>query len=276
MDRFLTGFGDPHCPVATSFQERATLAVPPEVHRIVWRRPAPGPVVPLANTNARRDEGFPVAVGFELGRGRVAVVSSSGVFANEAVRVCAWGADVAVARVLEYMRPSGPQPPLVFDEFHHGYGLHQGSLRAVTGYLAGTSSGRFLTQALLAGLLLLLAKAPRPIVPREATRIARRSPLEHVDALGHAYADVGATRTATARLVSGLRRRTGRIAGRGSAGDDAAFLAAVRDRFPSLATPVDLVSNALERPVSARDLIAVGTALGAIEQYLLTTPPHSS
>jgi len=133
-----------------------------------------------------------------------------------------------------------------------------------------------LTQALLAGLILVLAKAPRPIVPREPARIVRRSPLEHVDALGHAYADVGATRTATARLVSGLRRRTGRIAGRGSAGDDAAFLTVVRDRFPSLEAPVDTVRHALEHPVSARELIAVGDAVGTIEHYLLTTPPHSS
>jgi len=275
VGRFLAGFGDSHCPTATSFRQRAALAVPPEVHRIIWRRPAPGLIVPLANTNARIEEGFPVAVGFEMGRGgRVAIVSSSGIFANDAVRVCAWGADVAVSRTLEYVRPAGDAPRLVFDEFHHGYGLHQGSLRAVVAYLAGTSSGRFLTQALIAGLLLVLAKAPRAIVPREPARIARRSPLEHVDALGHAYADVGATRTATARLLSGVRRRAGRVAGR--AGDDEAFLAAVRDRFPSLAAPVDVVRDALARPVSTRELTAVGVALGTIEQSLLTTPPHSS
>jgi hypothetical protein len=274
--RFLAGFGDAHCPSTTSFQERAGLVVPPEVFRIVWRRPAPGPVEPIANTNARIDEGFPVAVGFGFGRGRVAVVSSSGIFANEAVRVCGWGADLAVARTLEYMRPRGSQPRLVFDEFHHGYGLHPGSIRAVAGYLSGTPSGHFLTQALLAGLILVLAKAPRPIVPREPPRIVRRSPLEHVDALGHAYADVRATRTATARLVSGLRRRTGRIAGRGNVGDDAVFLTVVQDRFPSLAVPVEIVRRALEHPLSARELIAVGDAIGTIEHYLLTIPPHSS
>lgn len=274
VGRFLTGYGDASCPKPTSFQEMTTLAVPPEVHRIVWRRPAPGPVVSLASTTSRIEDGFAVVVGFPLGRGRVAVASSSAIFANEAVRTCTWGADVAVARVLEYVRPPEEHPRLVFDEFHHGYGMHQGSIHAVTSYLAGTSSGHFLTQALIAGLLLVLAKAPRPIAPRDPARIARRSPLEHVDALGHAYADVGATRTATARLVSGVRRRAGRFAGR--SGDDDAFLAAVRTRFPALAAPVHLVEDALHRPVSARELVAVGTALGTIEQHLLTTPPHTS
>jgi len=202
-------------------------------------------------------------------------VSSSDVFANEAVRVCAWGADVAVARALEFTRETSGAPRLVFDEFHHGYGQHPGSLRAVSTYLSGTPSGHFLAQALIAGLILVLARAPRPIIPREPERIARRSPLEHVDALGQAYADVDATRTATARLLGGVRRRTGRLRGRG-AGDDSAFLASVRDRFPSLGSSVDLVSNALERRVSTRELIAVGAALSIIEHHLLTTPPPSS
>jgi hypothetical protein len=178
------------------------------------------------------------------------------------------------------VHPGGEAPRLVFDEFHHGYGSHQGSLHAVVAYLSSTGSGRFLAQALLAGLLLVLARAPRPIVPREPARIARRSPLEHVDALGHAYADVDATRTATARLVSGVRRRTGRLGTR-AGGDDATFLAGIRERFPSLAASVDVVSDALGRTVSARELVAVGTALTTIEQHLLTTPPlttppHSS
>ena len=49
----------------------------------------------------------------------------------------------------------------------------RGSVRAVMSYLAGTSSGHFLTQALVAGLLLVLANAPRPIRP--ARTAAHRS-----------------------------------------------------------------------------------------------------
>jgi hypothetical protein len=274
--RFLNGSSDPNCP-PPSFQERASLTVPPEVHRVVWYRPAPGPTVTLARVNGRDDEEFPVVVGFPMGRGRVAVVTSSGIFANEAVRMCTWGADVGVARALEYVRPRDRAPPrLVFDEFHHGYGTHAGSVRAIAAYLGGTSSGHFLTQALLAGLLVVLAKAPRAIPPRTAARIARRSPLEHVDALGHAYADVGGTRTATARLLSGVRRRAERTTARARAIDDEAFLDSVHARFPTLGQPVEVVRDALRRPLSTRELVGVGTALETIEHHLLTTPPHSS
>jgi hypothetical protein len=276
--RFLTGINDPNCAPQT-FQERASLSVPPEVRRVVWYRPAPGPTMTLARVNDREKEEFPVVVGFPMGRGRVAVVTSSGIFANEAVRMCDWGADVGVARAFEYVRPRDPdttRPRLVFDEFHHGYGMHSGSLRAISAYLAGTPSGHFLMQALLAGLLLVLAKAPRALPPRNPPRIARRSPLEHVDALGHAYADVGATRTVTARLLSGVRRRAERtIAGAGSI-DDGAFLDRVRARFPALGESVEVIRDALRRPVSSRELTAVGTALETIEHHLLTTPPHSS
>src|SRR5204863_38384 len=81
--------------------------------------------------NQRLDAGFPVAVGVPMGAGRVAVVSTSAVFTNDAIRVCAWGADVAVARVLEYVRPATTaHPRIVFDEFHHGFGAHAGSLGA--------------------------------------------------------------------------------------------------------------------------------------------------
>lgn len=274
--QFLTGFTDSTCP-PPSFQERASLAVPPEVHKIVWFRQAPGPTVTLARVTGRESEEFPVVVGFPMGRGRVSVVTSSGIFANEAVRTCDWGADVGVVRAFEYVRPGdGVRPRLVFDEYSHGYGAHAGSLHAISVYLGGTPSGRFLTQALLAGLLLVFARAPRALPPRDPARVARRSPLEHVDALGHAYADVGATRTATARLLSGVRRRAERTTARAGSVDDEAFLDSVRRRFPAIGTSVDVVRDALRRPLSSRELVAVGAALETIEHHLLTTPPHSS
>jgi len=275
--RFLSGYGDPECPTPQSFSERAVLAVPPEVRQLVWLRPPPGRVVTLASTHDRIDAGFPVAVGFPLGAGRVAVASTSLIFANDVIRQCSWGADVAAARVLEYVRPSGDtRPRLVFDEFHHGYGTHGGSLSAVATYLSRTPSGHFVAQALLAGLLLVLALAPRPIVPRETGRIQRRSPLEHAEALGHAYADVGATRTATARLVSGVRRRVGRVVGAGVGADDETFLSAAAERFPTLAEPVSSVREALRQPVSPRAFVDVGEALKTIEHHLTTPPTHRS
>jgi hypothetical protein len=275
-DRFLADYADPACPAPPTFSERSLMAIPPEVHQIVWRRPAPGPTVPLVTTK-RRTDGFSVGVGFPMGAGRVAVVSSSAIFTNDALRECRWGADIAAARVLEYVRPANvAHPSLVFDEYHHGFGMHGGSLSAVTGYLVHTSSGRFLAQALIAGLLLVLAKAPRPIVPHDPERIVRRSPLEHAEALGQAYADVGATRTVAARLVSGLRRRVGRIVPGGARLDDRAFLDSVAGRWPDARPSVSVVDRALREPMPPRELAAVGDAVRDIEHHLTTSPPPTT
>ena len=178
-------------------------------------------------------------------------------------------------KLIEYTRPpssGGAAPVLVFDEFHHGFGQHGGSVSAAKTYLLRARSGRAIAQLLAAGLLLLFAVAPRPLVPRDDTRITRRSPLEHADALGHAYEDVHATRTATATLVGGLRRRMrGIIAVPASVGDGA-FLEAVTRRIPSLGPTVAMVSRAQSAQLTNRDFAAVGEALAKIEAELLSTP----
>jgi hypothetical protein len=271
--RLLSTYGDPNCPPPASFHDRTLLALPPEVNQIRWRRPAPGPTTTLATTQGGVETPLTVGVGFPLGSGRVAVVSSPALFANDAVRLCGTGADIVVARAFEFVRPAGVAAPrMVFDEFHHGFGTHGGSMTAITRYLGGTGSGRFLTQALVAGLLLVLARAPRPVPPKDPERITRRSPLEHADALGHAYADVEATRTATARLVGGLRRRAGRVVAAPPGADDAVFLDVVGQRYPSLNDSVSRVRRGLAEPVSSRELAAIGEALNDIERQITTAP----
>jgi Domain of unknown function (DUF4350) len=263
---------DPDC---REIERPAALTLPPVVQEIVWRRPPPGTVTELAATDERLGPRLLVGIGVRVGRGRVVLVSGPDLFRNDVVRNCPWRADIVVVRALEFVRPAAGRPTLIFDEYHHGFGTHPGSTRAVTLYLARTSSGHFLLQALIAGLVLLLAKAPRPIVPHEPPRVARRSPLEHADALGQAYADVHATRTATMHLVAGLRRRSGRMVGVGSVADDA-FLEAVAQRHPDLRDSVDTIRRALLEPLEPRDLSAVGDALRTIEQRLTATLSSSS
>ena len=271
--RFLSGYRDPDCPDPQTFRERALLAIPPEVHGLFWKRPPSG-MAAIVTTDRRFGAAQPVASGFALGKGRVVVVSTSAILANDALRVCEWGADVATARILEYARPGFPSSvPLVFDEFHHGFGMHGGSLTAISRYLARTASGHFFLQALVAGLLLLLAMAPRALPPRDPVVVARRSPLEHADALGHAYADVAATRTAVQHLVSGLRRRVGRTVAVSAGADDVAFLEAVTVRDPSLGTAVAVLRNAISTPVTPQALLDVSEALRAIE-HQLSMPPQ--
>jgi len=204
-------------------------------------------------------------------------VSAAEVFANSAIATCEWSADVTVARALEYVRPdSGPAQTMVFDEFHHGAGVHPGSATAVVTYLSETRSGRFFATVLAAAVLLLFAVAPRPIVPLEPKFIQRRSPLEHADALGRAYADVDATRTATSRLVSGLRRRIGRTVPLPKGADDVAFLDAVAQRVPEARARVMTVRRALTETIARRDFAPIGEALTEIERALLTPPPKQT
>ena len=256
------------------------FAVPPEVRDITWSRHAPGRVRRLVRAGAGGGTGRQVSgIGFPMGKGRVAVVGGSDVFSNAAVRVCRLDADIAAMRLIEFTRPppaSGEAPVLVFDEFHHGFGVHGGGLKAAVGYLWRARSGHLLAQALAAGLLLLLAMAPRPLVPHAVTQVMRRSPLEHAAALGRAYEDVGATRTATSSLVSGLRRRVRGIVAVPSSQDDSEFLQAVARRIPSLAPRVAVVTRARTSDTAKRDFASVGQALAAIEEQLQSTPSTRS
>lgn len=252
------------------------FAIPPEVREITWTRHAPGVVEPLIHNGS--GPRLVSGLGFRMGKGRVAVVGGSDVFSNSAVRVCRLGADIAAMRLVEYTRPGGPtsHPVLVFDEFHHGFGVHGGSLKAAVGYLSRASTGHLFAQALAAGLILLLAMAPRPLVPRTVTQIMRRSPIEHAAALGRAYEDVGATRTATSSLVSGLRRRMRGIVAVPSSADDGVFLEAVVRRIPSLAPRVETVNRARADDTPKRDFAEVGRALATIEEQLQSTPSTRS
>ena len=171
--------------------------------------------------------------------------------------------------MLAFVRPpNDPKPAVVFDEYHHGYGVHGGSLRAAAMYLGRTSSGHFLAQALVAGLLLLLAKAPRALPPRDVGQIQRRSPIEHADALGRAFEDVGATRTATARLLGGVRRRVGRAVAVSPGATDDEFLTIVERTNPRLSDSIRQIRNALEQPVAPQQFSLAGTALERIEHAL--------
>jgi hypothetical protein len=272
LGRFVAPVADDSCDDAIHERRSGLFATPPVITGISWRGRPPSDLVTFANVATRPGDESPAAAGFTVGRGRVALVSDAELFTNDVLRVCRWQADLVVARLLEYARRSdgsSRRTTLVFDEYHHGYGLHPGSLRAIGRYLLDTPSGHAFVQLLAAGLVLLLAVAPRPIVPRDPERITRRSPLEHADALAHAYAEVGATRTITSRLLDGVRRRVGRHVS--SAADADAFLQAVATTRPPVADDVERVQAALREPKAPRDLLAVGASLRRIEEVLTPT-----
>ena len=211
------------------------------------------------------------AVGFPLGRGRVVVAADPDLLRTDVLRHCAWGADVIAIRMLEWLRAGGSEPRtmIVFDEFHQGFGPRSDMLSAAVGFMVNHPVGRAIAMSLVAALVLLIALAPRPLPPVDAERIERRDPREQVDALAHAYEQVRGTRTITARLLHGLRRRVDHSGSRASRSDEA-FLVAVAQRAPHLQGDVEIVRHALGETIANRALPDVGEALGRIE-YTLTT-----
>jgi hypothetical protein len=210
------------------------------------------------------------AIGMPYGQGRVVVIGDERFLANDVIRRCETEADVELVRMIQYLTRGRPGMRVSFDEYHHGYGARGGSFTAIRMYLGGTASGRMLAQLVAGGLLLLFAAAPRPLAPRDPTHVARRSPLEHADALAHAYAGVRATRTAITRLLGGVRRRA---RSRGRAHDtDASFLANAAAMSPAAAKAVQEISAALDAPVSETQLPEVATALETLERELTRRP----
>ena len=210
-------------------------------------------------------------MGFPFGAGRIVIVSDPDFLANDALRVCAFSFDASAVRAMEFLRDGGavPRQRVLFDEYHQGSGAQSGTLRAVAGYLVGTSSGRFFFQLLAAGLVLLLAAAPRAVPPRDPERIERRSPLEHVDALARAYAQVGATRTGALRLLRGLRRRVERGGVRvRTVETDERFLAWIDEMYPALSDDVQLLRQALGTPLNRHEFALLGPAVRRVETTL--------
>jgi hypothetical protein len=264
------------CPAGQS-AVGAALRIPAIGAGVSWRRPPPSEPVVFASilSEDNDDKGprrVPAIVGVRLGAGRIVIVGSGTFLQNDIIRQCRVGADIAYVRALEFVRggasgAGGGPRILVFDEYHHGRGAHPGSVRAISGFVARTPPGHALLQGMIGGLILLLAAAPRAIMPRDPERIARRSPLEHADALAHAYATVKASRTVTARLLSGVRRRAG-VSRAGRDLDDTRFLSRVAADDPSLAADVEIVRHGLAHPVPPRQLPTVAAALERIESAL--------
>ncbi|NUP72283.1 MAG: hypothetical protein HOQ16_13785 [Gemmatimonadaceae bacterium] len=240
-----------------------------------WVRGAPRDRIVLAALQGQGRDTVPdeAAAGFALGRGRVVAIPDPDFLRNDVLRRCEWGADVLAMRMLEWLRAGGDRPrtALVFDEYHQGFGRAPSALGTSAHFLVAHPIGRALLMVALAGLILLAAAAPRPLPPVDPARIERRDPLEQVDALAHAYEQVGATRTITLRLWRGLRARVDGASPLARGRSDEAVLAAIEAADPAVRDDVALVRRALRESVTTRELSDVGAALRRLEASLTTT-----
>ena len=240
-----------------------------------WLRDAPADKVVFAKLN-REELGMQApgegAVGFPLGRGRVVVVADPDLLRTDVLRHCEWGADLVAMAMIEWLRAGGPAPRdvMVFDEYHQGYGPRNDMMSTAMEFIVTHPVGRAMGMGLLAALVLLIAVALRPLPPVDVERIERRDPREQVDALAHAYEQVRATRTITARLLHGVRRRV-EHAGDRAGRTDGDFLDAASRRAPQLKGDLEIVRRALDEPVTDKALPEVGEALSRIEHTLTTS-----
>ncbi|HEX5436964.1 MAG TPA: DUF4350 domain-containing protein [Gemmatimonadaceae bacterium] len=251
--------------------QRADSSAPRAVPSIVYvwhyldsRKPLPGHSITFLEVRDRLERSRPAVLGIPLGRGRVVTVADPRIFTNAVVRL--GSPAVFDTRLIEWLTPA-MRRALVFDEYHQGFGSHGSLTRAVGHAVFGTPAGRMLLQGILAALLLLFALGARAIPPVARARIERRSPMEHVHALAHAYEQGGATRTASRRLLRGLRRR--HPAGSSARADaDEAYLTLLRMRHPSLSADTALLSDAIRQPRTPEAFLAVGHAITHIERTL--------
>lgn len=160
------------------------------------------------------------------GAGAVLALSDPGLLANG--RIADDGVAPLVVRAALDWTADGV--PLWFDEYHHGY--RGGSMSAgVWAFLTGHPAGRMALQLALVGLLGVAATAIRFGRPVDLVPPARRSPVEHVAALGEAYRHARAHAVARRRLVAGFARRIGRE--RPRPGTEADFLERIERRVPT-------------------------------------------
>ena len=205
----------------------------------------------------------PVVLGIPFGAGRIVAIADPTFLRNDVLR---HGRTVMLAiRALEWALPDSASP-VVFDEYHQGFGRHASIFGAIGSFLGTTPSGLALLQLCIAGLLLIAALGPRPLVPIRREQIERRSALEHVDALAAAYEGARAARTTARRLVRGLRRR--HPIGSSATLPEADYLALLRARRPLLAADAQLLAEACESGIVHTRLGELLAASDRIDQML--------
>jgi uncharacterized protein DUF4350 len=142
------------------------------------------------------------------GGGTMTLAADPGWFTNRMWR----DTDVPII-ALPLLTPRVERPGRVaWDEYHQGFGEEEGSSLGVRtlGWLRTSPAGWAILQLVAIGLVWLAMNAVRFGPARSVIERRRRSPLEHLEALGAGLESAGGTDTAVQRLALGLRRRLSR------------------------------------------------------------------
>ncbi|MDE2876484.1 MAG: DUF4350 domain-containing protein [Gemmatimonadota bacterium] len=201
-----------------------------------------------------------VAAEFGFGEGRVVIFSEGGPVSNEQ----AGGHPLAVLAVRAALAYTNEADTVFFDEFHQGIRGDRTRAEVLRDFFLGSPGGRTLLHLVAVGFLVLACLGLRFGAPFPAVAppdLERRSPLEHVSALGDLYRKAGAGNTAALLLVARLARTTRNPPPRTTADADA--LLRRLDVGVGANTPLARARRGLV--VSPPDLAAVAAG---IDEYL--------
>ncbi len=203
-----------------------------------------------ADTLVRTRSGRPVVLRLRYdGGGALVLVADDGWVRNRAWRTT----DVPLVLLPLFSPRAGP---IVFDEYHHGYGANGSLTLALGQWLADTPGGWVFVQLTAVALLWLIVSAFRFGPAQSVIERRRRSPLEHLDALAAGLEGAGGTETAIALTLAGLRRRLSRT-GRAPRGDARQWL-----------TTLELVLPTARGRAAARQLAALTHQPGGPQRVL--------
>jgi hypothetical protein len=233
----------------------ATWSLEPDsVIRLDW--------TPLAVVQGTQD---PTLAWVREGSGGVLVVAEAEPLSNARLATSST-ATVMTRALLDLLTPGDT---VVFSEYHQGVQGGRGIFREVYALAAGTPVGRVLMQGSVVAVLLLLLSGRSFGAPEPEREGDRRSPLEHVEALGRIYQGSASDRAVARRLVLGAVRRSGQ---RPSGADDELGILRAWSGRPEVASPSRLAIAALRR--DPPDLAGLTSALDAIvDEY---APHHQA
>ena len=161
--------------------------------------------VPLLTAQDSSGNELMAAAEIPLGEGRIVILADGARLANGAVAEYALGA-LAVRAALAYTSESDT---VFFDEFHQGISGYGSRARVLANFFLGSPGGLTLLHIIAVCFLYLACRGLRFGAPDTAVAPAdreRRSPLEHVSALGDLYRKARSANTAALLLLSRLAR----------------------------------------------------------------------
>lgn len=204
-------------------------------------------------------EGF-MAARIALGDGRVVIFSEGSPLSNARAEEHPLAA-VAVRAALAY---TSETDTVFFDEFHQGITGDRTRAEVLRDFFLGSPGGRTLLHVVAVSFLILACLGLRLGAPTPAVAppdLERRSPLEHVSALGDLYRKAEADNTAALLLLSRLARSARRAPPRNT--DEAEAMLARLDTGTGPNTVLTRVRKALGASPPDLPVIAAG-----VDEYI--------